>query len=206
MDTVHTRLRRKYNTYLLDALFAALVLHFLIFYLIPPFEFTPYRPFEDWTTVIVDLPDPVPEIEDPDIIKEPAIKPVPLISDETGDDPVDIPITSPDKISSMVFTAMPVQEKQEFIAWDRMPVLLKYFSPVYPRLAREGGIEGTVLLRVAIAADGRVEAASIIHSNVTPSMEKAALTAVMKFEFEPAMQAHVAVRSLMAVPITFRLH
>ena len=91
------------------------------------------------------------------------------------------------------------------MAWDRMPVLTKAFQPSYPTLARNAGIEGKVLLRVTIGADGRVEAASVIRSDVTPAMEKAAIAAVMKFEFEPAMQRNIPVRSLMAVPVWFRL-
>jgi protein TonB len=100
---------------------------------------------------------------------------------------------------------MPRQEVEEFVAWDRMPVLVKAFSPSYPSLARAAGIEGKVLLRVTIGADGRVEKASVIRSDVTPAMEKAAIAAVLQFEFEPAMQRNIPVRSLMAVPVWFRL-
>jgi len=205
VDTAQARFKEKYHQYLAKAFLAAIVLHFVIFYLFPPFEFTPYKPLEDWTTIVVE-PEPVPIVTYPDEIKNPEIQSVPYISEKPGDEEMTIPITSPEKIRDIVIGVMPRQEIPEFVPWDRKPVLLKYFAPVYPWSAKTANIEGSVLLRVTIGTNGKVEAASIIRSDGTPAMEKAALAAVMKYEFEPAMQQDVPVRSLMAVPIRFKLH
>ena len=93
---------------------------------------------------------------------------------------------------------------REFMAWSRTPELVKALPPVYPRLAWEAGVEGRILLSVTVSYYGYVEAVAVIHSDVTPSMEKAAIAAVSQFEFTPAMQRDVPVRSMMAVPVRFR--
>jgi TonB family protein len=100
---------------------------------------------------------------------------------------------------------LPHQEVVEFVAWGRIPELVKVFSLEYPSLARDAGIEGRLLLRITIGTNGQVEDASVLQSSVTPAMEKAAISAVMKFEFTPAMQRDMPVRSMMAVPVWFRL-
>ncbi len=94
---------------------------------------------------------------------------------------------------------------KEFVAWSRKPELVRALPPAYPRLAREAGVEGRILLSVTVSYYGHVEAVAVIDSDVTPAMEKAAITAVTQFEFEPAMQRDLPVRSLIAVPVRFML-
>jgi TonB family protein len=94
---------------------------------------------------------------------------------------------------------------REFVAWSRTPELVRALPPEYPKLAREAGAEGRILLSVTVGCYGNVEAVAVLHSDVTPSMEKAAIAAAARFEFEPAMQRDMPVRSQMAVPVWFRL-
>ena len=100
---------------------------------------------------------------------------------------------------------IPPRKAVEYVAWGRIPELVKVHSPEYPDLARNAGVEGRLLLHIAIGDDGQVAAAYVVESGVTPAMEKAAIAAVLQFEFEPAMQRDVAVKSQMAVPVWFRL-
>ena len=100
---------------------------------------------------------------------------------------------------------LPPREIVEYVAWGRIPELVKMHSPEYPDLARNAGVEGRLLLHIAIGDGGQVETAYVVESGVTTGMEKAAIAAVMQFEFEPAMQRDVAVKSQMAVPVCFRL-
>ena len=92
-----------------------------------------------------------------------------------------------------------------FIPWSEAPVLTRFGAPVYPEFARQAGLEGTVLLEVTVGASGRVESASVIHSDVNPPMEKAAVAAAMRFEFRPATQRGIPVRATVRVPVRFRL-
>jgi TonB family protein len=205
VNTAQARFKEGYAKYVAEAFFATLIVHFLMFYFFPPFEFAAYQPAPGLMTWDPGtLPPPV-VIEAPDLIKQPTIDHIPNIEEGDGEEEINIPRTSPRDLTEFRPSPMPEQEVEEFVAWDRMPVLVKAFTPAYPALARAAGIEGKVLLRVTIGSDGRVEKASVIRSDVTPAMERAAIAAVMRFEFEPAMQQNFPVRSLMAVPVWFRL-
>lgn len=205
METAQARFKQHYTRYLAEALGAAVALHLLVALLVPPFEFEPYRPAFGLTTILVDEPLPPVVFDEPAEVKQPAVGQMPIIDEGEGEaDPEIIPIV-PRTFGDFRAYEMPRQESPDFVAWDRAPALLRAAPPVYPSLARQAGIEGTVLLRVTIGVDGRVEAASVIHSDVTPAMERAAINAAMRFEWSPAMQQSIPVRSLMAVPVTFRL-
>jgi periplasmic protein TonB len=100
----------------------------------------------------------------------------------------------------------PADQAQEFYAFDEAPVLIRFVNPVYPDLARQAGIEGTVLLDVLVGDDGKVIEATVAQSDVTTAMEKAAEQAAMQFLFKPAKQRTVPVEAHIAVPIRFKLH
>lgn len=50
----------------------------------------------------------------------------------------------------------------------------------YPRRARQNGIEGTVMLRVTIASDGRIAAVDIKKKHASVLLNRAALKAANK--------------------------
>ncbi|NKN31663.1 energy transducer TonB [Marichromatium bheemlicum] len=77
--------------------------------------------------------------------------------------------------------------------------------PRYPRLARRRGLEGQVLIRVAVGADGRVGATTVIESSGHRLLDDAALRAVARWRFAPAWQAGRAVAAQLTVPVIFRL-
>ena len=194
-----------YNKYLRNSLYATLVLHFVGIYFSPPFEFKPYVLKEQEFIVIetaedFELPPPPKEIDQP-------VVPIAAEEGEEVDEDTEIAPTSFDRIENLPPPPPPPSESSsEFYAFDEPPVLIKYVPPSYPALARQAGIEGTVLLRVVVGTDGKVESASVIQSDVTPAMEKAAIAAARKFIFKPAKQRTVPVRASMAVPIRFKLH
>jgi len=74
------------------------------------------------------------------------------------------------------------------------------------QLAREAGIEGTVAVSVLVSEEGKVLSASVLSSDVTPAMEKAALEAAKKCRFRPAKQRTVAVKAHVMIPFQFQLH
>ena len=100
----------------------------------------------------------------------------------------------------------PPEQAQEFYAFDEPPILLRSQNPVYPDLARQAGIEGTVLINALVTEDGKVAEVSVIQSDVTSAMNKAAEDAVMHFIFKPAKQRTVPVPANIAVPIRFKIH
>jgi protein TonB len=67
-----------------------------------------------------------------------------------------------------------------------MPQVLSEIRPPYPPLAKKKGIEGAVVLEILIDAKGNVREA-IILSGPGFGLEEAALDAIKKFRFKPAM-------------------
>ena len=201
----NAKFKKGYNRYLRNALFGAIVVHFLIFYFTPQFEFKPYVLREEYFEAI-DLPEQFDIPPPPQEVAQPAI-PMEAAEGEEVDEEADIAPTTFDDIESLPPPPPPPSEQaQEFYAFDEPPVLVRYVSPKYPDLARQAGIEGTVLLSVLVGEDGKVISARVLQSDVTPAMEKNAIQAVRQFLFKPAKQRTVPVKATMMVPIRFKLH
>ncbi len=176
-----------------------------MFYFSPPFEFKPYVLREEYFEAI-ELPEQFDIPPPPKEVAQPAI-PLEAQEGEDVDEEADIAPTSFDDVESLPPPPPPPSEQaQEFYAFDEPPMLIKSINPRYPDLARQAGIEGTVLIEVLVNEEGKIEQARVIQSDVTPAMEKAALEAVKKFLFKPAKQRTVPVPARMAIPIRFKLH
>jgi TonB family protein len=57
-------------------------------------------------------------------------------------------------------------------------------APVYPQLARQLQLKGTVKIQIAVRKDGTVEDASVVGGH--PILVEAALEAVKRWKYEPA--------------------
>ncbi len=77
--------------------------------------------------------------------------------------------------------------------------------PIYPRIARESGWEGTVLVRVAVQPDGSPESVKIQKSSGHSILDTAAIEAVKKWKFSPAKDGNIPIRSMVEIPINFDL-
>jgi protein TonB len=64
-----------------------------------------------------------------------------------------------------------------------MPRVIKEVRPVYPDIARNAGVQGTVEVEVTIGTDGLVKHARIVRS--LPLLDAAALDAVQQWQFTP---------------------
>ena len=84
------------------------------------------------------------------------------------------------------------------------PQLLVKVEPHYPEVMRVARLEGRVLLRAIIGEDGNVEAVEILRSS-SPAFEAAAMTAVTRWRYSPAMQNGRPVKVYVAVIVDFRL-
>jgi len=89
------------------------------------------------------------------------------------------------------------------------PKLIQQVNPEYPTLAKKAGVEGTVLLRLVIGTDGRVQKAEVL--TVLPpkskgiGLEDEAIKAVMQWKFSPALSAGKPVKVYYNVPVKFVL-
>lgn len=77
--------------------------------------------------------------------------------------------------------------------------------PSYPSNARRLGIQGTTLLSVFVAADGRVADVVVKQSAGHPDLDHAAADAVKRWRFEPARRGSEAVAMWVLLPVEFRL-
>lgn len=101
--------------------------------------------------------------------------------------------------------AGPVQSAQEdeAVKVDKAPRKTKEVRPVYPREAKEAGIEGVVVLELIVRPDGRVKSVKVIES--VPELDAAAVDAVLQWEFEPTYRDGKAVSVILTVTINFTL-
>ncbi len=75
---------------------------------------------------------------------------------------------------------------------------------VYPATAAKDGLEGKVLVSMVIDEHGKTVSAEII-TGVREDLDKAALDAVRKVEWTPALKGKTPVKANVIVPIMFKL-
>lgn len=88
---------------------------------------------------------------------------------------------------------------------DAPPSLRETLHPTYPRSARRRGEQGTVLLRVEVAATGRSMGVTCLRSSGSAALDDAAVEAAGRARFEPAVRHGRPVASVVTLPIEFRL-
>ena len=77
--------------------------------------------------------------------------------------------------------------------------------PAYPSSARRLGVQGTTLLNVLVADDGRVANVVVAQSAGHPDLDQAAAEAVRRWRFEPARRGTDKVAMWVQLPVEFRL-
>ena len=85
----------------------------------------------------------------------------------------------------------------------RPPTRIKNVRPVYPELARQAKVAGTVIIEAVIGPDGRVTDARVLRS--IPLLDGAALEAVSQWLYTPTLLSGVPVSVVMTVTVTFTL-
>ena len=84
-------------------------------------------------------------------------------------------------------------------------VPLRCPSPRYPPASVRLGEEGSLLVEIRVARDGRVRSVAVIESSGYVRLDEAALEAVGSWRFEPATRAGIAVETVYPHRLTFRL-
>lgn len=78
------------------------------------------------------------------------------------------------------------------------------FDPVYPRMARSGGIEGDVVLQAVVDEQGAVEDVKVMSGH--PVLGQAAAEAVRRWRYQPYLLNDQPVRMPVEIRIEFRLN
>lgn len=95
----------------------------------------------------------------------------------------------------------PLGRPPEGQPYDQEPVPITMVAPTYPVFARDAGITGKVVLHVLIGEDGRVQDINVVQSVVV--LDGAAVDAVRKWVFKPALKNGVPVAAWLEVPLDF---
>lgn len=115
--------------------------------------------------------------------------------DTPADDGVGVTLTPPaDEV---------VPGMKDFVYYDEPPAVVTQVVPVYPDLAREAGVDGTVMLRVLVGKDGRVKDVHVDRSIAL--LDEAAVSAARQWVFTPALSNGHPVMVWVAVPVRFSL-
>lgn len=84
-----------------------------------------------------------------------------------------------------------------------VPVPTSRPAPDYPREALNRGIGGIVRVRAVVAADGSVERMEVAESSGNRHLDRAAMDAVRRWKFKPAMRGGQPVSAEVIVPLEF---
>lgn len=82
---------------------------------------------------------------------------------------------------------------------------IKTVTPIYPPLALENGIEGSVTLRVMVAPNNRIRLVEVVESSGSPLLDKAAIAAARQYRFQAATRGGKRVPTVFLPNFIFKL-
>lgn len=150
---------------------------------------------EPMQTVIIDTPQttvekpPTPKVE----LAEPQLDvPIP----ET---PIEVPVEEPPVVTSTDVAPTESVPDAELAVRRRV-------EPAYPPASRRVGEEGTVTVRVLVDERGRAGEVRLAKSSGYSRLDEAAIAAIRKWTFAPAMRGAQSVPAWTTVRVTFQLN
>jgi TonB family protein len=98
----------------------------------------------------------------------------------------------------------PYPEYGKVVPFTGEPTATRKVPPAYPELARQEGVQGTVVLAALVCEHGRVVATRVIDS--IPMLDEAATNCVRQWDFSPADIRGLRVAAWTIVPVKFSIH
>lgn len=97
-----------------------------------------------------------------------------------------------------------------FIPYDDPPVPIGGYGAikrniVYPPIAQEAGVEGTVVIQAFVDKKGVVRETLVLKGISGTGLDEAAMVAIRKTKFKPAKQRDRPVGVWISIPVNFRL-
>lgn len=86
------------------------------------------------------------------------------------------------------------------------PIILASSKPLYPRVAREAGWEGTVIVRTLIDNAGVPTQTEIRKSSGHPPLDQSAIEAIKTWTFRPAQDGNIPIAKWVDIPVKFDLN
>jgi periplasmic protein TonB len=171
----------------------------------------PPEPVAPPPEAVVAPPEPAPP---PPVLAQPA-EPLPLPPPPKPElrPAAPKPLRPPAPVASTVAAAPPIERTEpapQTAALAMIPPrpissLASNRKPDYPQEARRRGLQGKVLLRVEVSAQGMPLSVAVATSSGYGALDQAALAAVERWRFTPATRDGAPVAGAAEVPIQFRL-
>ncbi|MFB0515929.1 MAG: energy transducer TonB [Candidatus Neomarinimicrobiota bacterium] len=97
-----------------------------------------------------------------------------------------------------------------FIPHEEPPVPIGGYEAIaaklkYPEIAKQAGIEGTIILQVFVSDKGFVEDVVVLKGIPDTGLDEAAANAIKQVRFKPALQRDRPIGVWVAIPVHFRL-
>jgi TonB family protein len=93
----------------------------------------------------------------------------------------------------------------DFVYVETPPELVYSVTPEYPRMAKEVGIEGTVVIQALVGKEGDVLDAVVFVSSGNTLLDAAALAVAWKYKYRPAIQNGRPLAIWVTYNVEFRL-
>lgn len=156
----------------------------------------------------------IPQTEQFKIPEPPSRPSIPVASDEEFDDE-DITLDELDFDDFEDWEAPPPPPsgdgpRVKFIPYDKEPEPLGGYAAmqryvVYPDIAMEAGIEGTVIVQTYIDENGNVGETIILKGIPNTGLNEAAVSAIKRTKWKPALQRDKKVGVWISIPIIFEI-
>lgn len=194
-------LKERFPLYFRTGLFLAVIIFIAAFFLVPHYSLHPYVPKVEKATQVEVEPEEIERVEEIEAAPKPQL-PVEAESEE------EIEAATIEKTADFeTFEKMPIEpeaETPEFVAYDTPPRPKARVEPRYPDIAKQAGIEGTVILQLLVDTSGKVLNVKVLRS-LHPELDKAARDAAYQTTFYPAKQRDKPVKVWVSYPIRFVL-
>lgn len=161
---------------------------------------------EPMKAVFIEMPPPAAEPILPERRPDPAqpqmdvpAPETPLISPPLETSPVIIPVVADVDLPATPSSPTMVVESTSLTVTRRV-------DPVYPPASRRMDEHGVVRLRVLVDERGRPREVQVAQSSGFERLDEAAITAVRRWQFSPAMQESRAVSTWTQVKVIFQLN
>lgn len=151
---------------------------------------------EQVTQPSIGIPDPVPDYEATELT---------LATEEEMSEAMSTSLDALTGGDSLVVSFdAGLQGSGQYEADQAMPALISKSNPEYPAIARQAGVEGTVVLKVLVGKEGDVR--DVVYISGPEMLKDAAIAAIKLWKFRPALQQQRPVAAWVRVPMQFSLN
>ncbi len=209
--TANQRFKGSYSLFVATAILASVAVHFVAFEFFPKMQAADLGFVADELAAI-ELPPEVRIPPPPEAIVRPAR---PRVSADILDEDITIAATTFDENPASELAPPPpdveVDPSDQPVYVDRDteprllngPEMLRLLAKYYPRVLKEAGIGGEIMMWVWVDSEGNPTKSQINRSSGYPQLDDAALAIVERMEFSPAMLRDKPIGVWIGQPISF---